>query len=165
MLKQIFFFLVLFGLVSCQSSSGGESSPAEETTPISRPDRTEEQNFLDLLNAERRKQGLKEVKLHSGLSDIARIHSINMESRTVSFGHSGFNERCSEGRKVIGGGNLCSENVAMGQKNIETVFSSWMNSSGHRDNMLNSRITHVGLGISPVKGGTLYWTLLLLEKK
>jgi len=50
------------------------------------------------------------------------------------------------------------ENVAYGYGSVESVMAGWMNSSGHRANILNANFTHVGLGRATAANGTLYWT-------
>ena len=87
-----------------------------------------------------------------------------MANKEVSFGHTGFSGRCSEAREAMDGGNLCAENVAMGQKTALAVFTAWMNSSSHRANIENARVTHSGLGFAKSSAGTIYWTHLFLEK-
>ncbi|MDO5388086.1 MAG: CAP domain-containing protein, partial [Clostridia bacterium] len=52
------------------------------------------------------------------------------------------------------------ENIAKGQKTAEAVFNAWMNSSGHRANILNSSYTQMGIGVT--SGGTLYWSQMFI---
>ena len=53
------------------------------------------------------------------------------------------------------------ENIAMGQSTPEQVVKAWMNSSGHRANILNKNYTHIGVGY--VKDGH-YWTQMFIQK-
>lgn len=98
------------------------------------------------------------------LTEIVQEHSDGMVAGTVAFGHGGFSSRCTEGRVAIGGGNWCGENVAQGQKSQAAAFSAWMNSSGHRANIENSRATHTGFAYAKSSGGTIYWTQIFLEQ-
>jgi uncharacterized protein YkwD len=50
------------------------------------------------------------------------------------------------------------ENIAAGQTSPDQVMTSWMNSSGHRANILNSSFGHIGVGIVKNSAGTIYWT-------
>ena len=50
-----------------------------------------------------------------------------------------------------------AENIAMGQPNSQDVVRTWMNSSGHRANILNPNHHHIGVGAYRTEGGTIYW--------
>lgn len=138
-------------------SSSPHSPSATSSDPIT-------QEFMTLLNNHRKGLGLKALILVEGLSDITREHSEDMANGQVSFGHTGFSNRCSESRTVLGGANLCAENVAMGQKTPLAAFNAWMNSSGHKANMELARATHTGFGYAQNPNGTYYWTQIFLEK-
>ena len=56
------------------------------------------------------------------------------------------------------------ENIAMGQRTPQEVMNSWMNSSGHRANILNSSFTTLGVGIAKDANGTIYWTQMFIGK-
>lgn len=163
-MKKFIPFLFVVLLISCEgkdkSSSGSGSTDSREAVESE----TLTSQFMVLVNNHRKKIGLKALTHVDPLAAIALEHSHNMATKEVSFGHTGFSTRCSEAREAMSGGNLCSENVAMGQKTAEAVFTAWMNSSSHRANIENGRLTHCGLGISQSSSGTYYWTHLFLEK-
>lgn len=119
--------------------------------------------FMQLLNSHRQSLGLRGLVLDMEVTQVAETHSQNMADGKVAFGHNGFSSRCSESKAILGGGNLCSENVAMGQKSAQAVFKAWMNSSGHRANMESSRVTHTGFGYAQNSQGTYYWTQIFIE--
>ena len=50
-----------------------------------------------------------------------------------------------------------AENIAMGQTSASEAVSSWMNSSGHRSNMLDGGHTRIGVGVAYSSNGTAYW--------
>ena len=50
------------------------------------------------------------------------------------------------------------ENIAMGQTSPQQVMEGWMNSSGHRANILNTSYTKIGVGIARNSSGRYYWT-------
>ena len=135
------------------STTGGTTTPTQTWT----------EEFMDLINDHRQSIGLRALIHDPGMEKIAQIHSQNMANGSVAFGHTGFSARCSEARAVLGGGNLCAENVAYGQKTPQAVFNSWMNSSGHRANIEQSRVTHTGFGYAKNASGTVYWTQIFLE--
>jgi uncharacterized protein YkwD len=51
------------------------------------------------------------------------------------------------------------ENVAAGQQNCTSVMGAWMNSAGHKANILNSRFVHIGMGAFTNAKGVVYWTM------
>lgn len=140
------------------------SLPESATPPVSAELEAFENEFMTLVNAHRRSLGVNPLTYSKALAEIATLHSLNMANRTVDFGHTGFSGRCADARVALQGGNLCAENVAMGQSDAQRVFASWMNSSGHRANIENPRHTHTGLGMKKSASGSVYWTQILLEK-
>lgn len=138
------------------------SYPNPESPTLVNPTVTEE--FMNLVNEHRRDLGLDPLIHSSELGNIAQKHSVDMANKLVAFGHDGFSARCSQARIVLGGGNLCAENVAMGQKTAQTVFNSWIGSAGHRANIEQPRSTHTGLGSKKSSNGTIYWTQIFIEK-
>ena len=55
------------------------------------------------------------------------------------------------------------ENIASGQKTATDVMSSWMNSSGHRTNILSSTYNKIGVGGAKDSNGNLYWTQMFIR--
>lgn len=141
------------GTTTGGSTTGGTTTPTQTWT----------EEFMDLINDHRQSIGLRALIHDPGMEKIAQTHSQNMANGTVAFGHTGFSTRCSQARAVLGGGNLCAENVAYGQKTPQAAFNSWMNSSGHRANIEQSRVTHTGFGYAKNASGTVYWTQIFLE--
>lgn len=134
------------------------NTPTDSLTPV-----TWTEQFMELINDYRTSIGLRTLVHDEGLGDMATLHSEKMANELVAFGHTGFSTRCTDGRSVIGGGNWCGENVAMGQKTPQSAFTSWMNSSGHRANIQQPRATHTGFGYARSSGGTYYWTQVFIE--
>jgi uncharacterized protein YkwD len=50
------------------------------------------------------------------------------------------------------------ENIAYGQRTAAEVMNTWMNSAGHKANILSQTYTTIGVGVAKTAGGTLYWT-------
>lgn len=166
------FIALLFIIVACDKTSS-DSPPLEnvavDTPIITTPDTgtqnpTISEEFMELVNNHRQSLGREPLILDEGMSQIVQAHSNAMASGSVAFGHTGFSTRCSNAKGAIGGGNLCGENVASGQKSAQAVFTSWMNSSGHRANIEQGRYTHCGFALAKSSSGTIYWTHLFLEK-
>ena len=63
-------------------------------------------------------------------------------------------------RNGITGWRTAGENIAYGYPSARDVQEGWMNSPGHRENILNAGFTHVGVGLYVDSEGTAYWTQL-----
>jgi uncharacterized protein YkwD len=162
----VFLVILLLNNFGCNQAESVSSVLAEvgiDSTPLSVEEEMTEELMI-LVNNHRINIGKRPLEHLAVLGAIARTHSEDMASNTVAFGHTGFSQRCSEARIVIGGGNLCAENVAMGQKTVAAAFNSWMDSSGHRANLEQSRVTHTGFGLKQSSTGTYYWTQIFIEK-
>lgn len=163
-MKKLLPLLILFSIIACEGKDGSSSDSGSFDSREAVESETLTTQFMVLVNNHRKKMGLKALTHVDSLALVALEHSHNMATKEVSFGHTGFSSRCTDARAAMSGGNLCAENVAMGQRTAEAVFTSWINSSSHRANLENGRLTHCGLGISQSSSGTYYWTHLFLEK-
>lgn len=121
-----------------------------------------EKQVGDLVNQERAKAGLKPLKINAELSRVARFKSADMHDKGY-FDHTSptygdpFKMMKSFGISYKSAG----ENIAYGQKTPEEVMKAWMNSSGHRANILNANYTDIGIGY--VADGS-YWTQQFIQK-
>ncbi|MEG4109267.1 CAP domain-containing protein [Microcoleus sp. S13_C5] len=109
------------------------------------------QNFinrvLELTNIERSKLGLSPLTLNTQLLNAAENHSQNMALQDF-FSHTG-KDGSSLGSRISATGyqfSAAAENIAAGSSTPEQVVSSWMNSSGHRANILNPNLKEIGIG-------------------
>ena len=59
--------------------------------------------------------------------------------------------------------SAAGENIAMGQQTPEAVMNSWMNSPGHRSNILNPTYTELGVGLAKDSTGKCYWTQMFIK--
>jgi len=133
-----------------------EVAPKEET--IDQTVVSEVQEVVNLVNAERKKMGLAPVKLNTDLSYMAKVKAEEMRDSNY-FSHqspiygSPFEMMNSFGISY----SYAGENIAAGQKTPEEVMKGWMNSPGHRANILNENYTEIGVGLA--KGGSYgtYW--------
>lgn len=124
-----------------------------------------EKQVLDLVNAERAKYGLSALTWADDLASIARAHSQDMIRRsffdhTNPDGKSPFDRLKSAGIRY----RYAAENIAYGQKTPEAVMNAWMNSAGHRKNILNANLKEIGVGAAASSGGTIYWTQLFVAR-
>lgn len=121
-----------------------------------------EQEVIKLVNAERAKAGLPALKYDWELARVAEHKSQDMHDKKY-FDHTSptygtpFNMMKNYGIQYTAAG----ENIAKGQTTAEQVMKAWMNSEGHRANILNKNFTHIGVGY--VADGH-YWTQMFIKK-
>lgn len=121
-----------------------------------------EAEVVRLVNEIRVKNGLSELKQDWELSRVARYKSEDMRAKKY-FSHtsptygSPFEMMKSFGIVY----RSAAENIAKGYATPKAVVDGWMNSSGHRANILNPSFTHIGVGY--VKDGN-YWTQMFILK-
>ena len=121
-----------------------------------------EKEVVRLVNEQRARVGLKELKHNWELSRVARYKSQDMRDNKY-FSHTSpvygtpFQMMKSFGITYRSAG----ENIARGQTSPQAVVNAWMNSSGHRANILNSSFTEIGVGY--VSDGK-YWTQMFIQK-
>ena len=142
-----------------------ETTPPSEdaNTPENKPEADKELTFaeqvVELVNQERTKAGLNAVTLDQNIASAALVRAKEIET---SFSHtrpngSKFSTALTEQGVTFKG---AGENIAWGQKSPEAVMQAWMNSEGHRANILNARFTKIGVGYYQNARGTNYWTQL-----
>lgn len=123
-----------------------------------------ENEVIRLVNVQRAKAGLMALKGNANLSNVARIKSQNMANLNY-FSHysptygSPFDMMKAYGFKFSAAG----ENIAMGQKTPADVMNAWMNSPGHRSNILSPAYTEIGVGFAKNKNGVQYWTQMFMK--
>lgn len=116
------------------------------------------QQVTELVNTERSKNGCGPVRQNSRLDTAAQRHSADMDARDF-FDHTN-PDGVGPGERITAAGYAWStygENIAMGQRPPAQVMESWMNSSGHRANILNCSFKEIGVGIHDTSGGP-WWT-------
>ncbi|CAM4076471.1 CAP domain-containing protein [Bacillus paramycoides] len=141
-----------------ETQKPAEQKPAEEAKSLSEF----EQRVVELTNAERTKQGLPALKIDTELSKVARIKSEDMQKNNY-FDHNSptYGSPFDMMKKFGISYKSAGENIAQGQRTPEEVVQAWMNSAGHRANILNSGFTHIGVGY--VESGN-YWTQQFITK-
>ena len=143
-----------------QISNPAMIMPGQKVTVPSIDDvKATENEVVRLVNVERSKNGLMALTNNWQLSRIARYKSTDMAVKNY-FDHtsptygSPFTMIQSFGLKFSAAG----ENIAMGQKTPAEVMTAWMNSPGHRANILNPSYTNIGVGLAKNSSGSCYWT-------
>lgn len=108
---------------------------------------TQAEAVLKLVNAERSKQGLQPLTLSEKLTNIAYTKAKDMADKGYFSHQSPTYGSPFDMLKQFGVSySYAGENIAAGQKTAEEVMNSWMNSSGHKANILNKNYTQLGVG-------------------
>lgn len=119
-----------------------------------------EQEVAKLVNEERAKAGLQALQLDTKLSEVARAKSQDMKDNGYFSHQSPTYGSPFDMMKQFGiTYNTAGENIAKGQQTPEEVMEAWMNSDGHRKNILSADFTHIGVGY--VDG---HWTQMFIGK-
>ena len=116
------------------------------------------QQVVNLVNEERAKEGLAPLTLDTKVSAAAQVRA---QEIVTSFSHTrpdgtSFATALKEQNISY---RRAGENIAWGQKSPEAVMNAWMNSSGHRANIMNTNFTTIGIGYYQVNGVN-YWCQL-----
>ncbi|GAB2608009.1 hypothetical protein Aab01nite_61630 [Paractinoplanes abujensis] len=126
-------------------SSGGDSGTVSEV--------------IRLVNAERKEAGCGSLAGESRLHRAAQKHSDRQaDQNNMSHqlpGEASMGDRVTAEGYRWGG---VAENVAAGYRTPDAVMEGWMNSAGHKANILNCGYKHIGVGVAKSGDGTLYWT-------
>lgn len=126
--------------------------------------KAQENEVVRLVNIERSKKGLQPLKNNWQLSRVARYKSQDMATKGY-FSHtsptygSPFKMMESFGIRFSSAG----ENIAKGQTSPQSVMNSWMNSPGHRSNILSPSYMEIGVGLAKDKNGRNYWTQMFIK--
>ncbi|MGN1333590.1 MAG: CAP domain-containing protein [Anaerovoracaceae bacterium] len=117
-----------------------------------------EKQVAFLTNSERKAKGLSALTLDSQLSKLARLKAEDMAKKGY-FSHTSptYGSAFDMMNKYGVSYRTAGENIAKGQKTAESVMNGWMNSSGHRANILSSAYTHIGVGYAKDSRGNTYW--------
>lgn len=150
---------------SCIQNPGtqnpGTQNPGTQNPGTSNPDSDQAyiQQVIDLVNQERAKAGLSPV---TEAADLSASAAVRAQEITRSFSHTRpdgtyYNTVLNEnGVSYMGSG----ENIAYGQATPAAVMNGWMNSQGHRANILNKNFTEIGVGYYENGSGVKYWVQL-----
>lgn len=153
---------------SSEKSSTSKKTVKKTTTTnksISTASGSEESEYVQqvalLVNKERASAGLSQVTLDETLTKAAMTRA---KETVTSFSHTrpngtSFSTVLSEHNISYRG---AGENIAWGQKSPEEVMNGWMNSAGHRANILNANYKKIGVGYYKDASGRKYWSQLFI---
>ena len=128
-------------------------SPTPSPTPAPMSQSEFEMRVFELTNAERASHGLRALTWHEDLAAAARAHSQDLV-QSGTFGHNSSDGTDFATRITQTGARwwMVAENVSGGRSTPEAMVEGWMNSPGHRANILNPDLTHLGVGVYPSSG-------------
>ncbi len=149
-------FCKIFSL-NCGQSVPGTVKTSGSTGTVTSVNSMEKQ-VASLTNSERNAAGLGTLTLDSQLSKLARMKAEDMAKKGY-FSHTSptYGSAFDMMKKYGVSYRTAGENIAKGQKTPESVMNGWMNSSGHRANILSSAYTHIGVGYAKDSKGNTYW--------
>jgi uncharacterized protein YkwD len=129
-------------------------APPAPPPPPPPPDTTWQTEMVSAVNAERAKLGLNAVVACGTLNRAAQGYAETM-SAARHFDHTGPDGSTMTSRTRAAGynGRALAENIAQGYTSVTAVMAGWMGSTGHRNNILNPNLTHIGVG----KAAGNYW--------
>jgi len=127
-----------------------ETEPKKEDkkeTPTNSSVQAIEVEIVKLVNQERAKRGLSALKLNEKLSDVARLKSKDMSEKKY-FSHTSptYGSPFDMMKKFGISYRTAGENIAQGYTTAQAVVNAWMNSEGHRANILNANFKEIGVG-------------------
>ena len=160
-------FFILMLIPPSFAEGGSPDFPATKGPSLKPTDHSDQEDrLIVLMNQTRAKAGLSPLKPSRPLGEAARAHSREMSAGNF-FSHTnpaGVGplerlERAGYPWKAFG------ENIGCGQDSPEKILLFWMNSSDHRDSILDPAYTEVGIGL--VRGGECrtYWTALFARPR
>ena len=138
-----------------------ESSQPESSDAGGSSNQSYAEQVVKLVNQERAKAGLQPLSINRSVEAAALVRAKETEK---SFSHTrpdGRNFSTALTEKGVSY-RTSGENIAWGQRTPEQVMNGWMNSSGHRANILSSKYTSIGVGYFRASSGKTYWTQLFI---
>lgn len=118
---------------------------------------------LQLVNEQRMQAGAGELHTNTAVQTAARARAVELAEQPSHLrpdGSSCFTALDEQGIAYVEAG----ENIAWGQQTPQEVVQSWMNSSGHRENILKESYTTVGIAYYMGEDGTYYWVQMFVQE-
>jgi uncharacterized protein YkwD len=139
-------------------SSPAKRSTSSNTVSTSGAGGTEQAKVVAETNRQRGMNGCGAVTVNAKLTNAAQAHSVD-QAQHNTMSHDGSNGSTPWDRSKAAGYNFAiGENVAMGYRDAAAVMDGWMNSPGHRANILNCDAKAIGVGLAKASDGSPYWT-------
>ncbi|OCA84740.1 LysM peptidoglycan-binding domain-containing protein [Bacillus sp. FJAT-27986] len=140
------------------------TEPVETTPEVTEPEGNDQaivNQIVALVNEERAKNGLQPLRNNADLSVVAYTKAVDM-SENGYFAHtsptygSPFDMMKAFGITYV----AAAENIAQGHRTAEAVMEGWMDSEGHRENILNPNYTEIGIGYEKYEH---YWVQMFIQ--
>lgn len=149
-------------------TSGSTASKPTSSAPASKPGSSQtagssysafQNEVVRLVNVERAKNGLAALSIDASITKTATLKSQDMAKNNY-FSHTSptYGSPFDLMKQYGVSYRFAGENIAMGQASPAQVMNDWMNSQGHRENILKSSYTKIGVGVAQNANGTYYWT-------
>jgi len=138
---------------------GCKPAPAPAPAPVATAMNVADE-CVTLANAERAKVGVAPLSVHPAVQFAAQSLA-NYQATASLMTHVSPNG-ARGGQRIAGAGyawTTWGENVAAGQVDCTSVMSAWMNSPGHKANILNPAFVHIGMAASANGAGVVYWAM------
>ncbi len=170
MKKTLLLALIIFNLCLVEVGAQNTKDEKPDLIPVAQTAKKPasiqswEAEVVKLVNSQRSNRGLQTLKSNWEIARVARYKSQDMINKNY-FSHisptfgSPFKMMESFGIRFSAAG----ENIAMGQRTPSEVMNSWMNSPGHRANILSPSYTTIGVGLAKSKTGVCYWTQMFTK--
>jgi uncharacterized protein YkwD len=141
-----------------KTSPTAQRTVARTATSAASAAATLQEQVVALVNQRRAANGCGTVKVNSRLTQAAQLHSEDQAAHNT-MSHTGSDGSSPWDRAERAGyDNAIGENVAMGYATPAAVMDGWMNSDGHRANILHCTAKAIGMGFAKSRDGTPYWT-------
>ena len=120
--------------------------------------------MLDSVNAARKKAGVAPLELDKKVGKAAQLRANECKQ---SYDHTRPNGKKSKTALDDAGVSYSwwGENINEKQKTVQSTMQSWMESKGHKANILNEKYTKVGFGRAKDESGSYYWVLMFAKTK
>lgn len=123
-----------------------------------------EAEVIRLVNIEREKTGRPALTPNNELNRVARIKSEDfIKNNYFSHNSPTYGTPFDMIRSFGISFTAAAENIASGQRSAAEVMNTWMNSQGHRTNILNSTYNQIGVGVARDDNGNLFWTQMFIR--
>lgn len=165
---------IIYGGAGADTLMGGagQNTMVQGDQNLTKTNSTIEQQIINLVNQERKKVNLPPLTVNLELNAAAWLHTQDMVNISNGYGpNTGMQHillgtprpQVSDRLDAVGYDNWTSsftwgENIAYGYASAQAVMTGWMNSQGHRDNILNPNFTEIGVSVVADASGRLFFT-------
>ncbi|MDP4085575.1 MAG: SafA/ExsA family spore coat assembly protein [Bacillota bacterium] len=140
--------------------------PGEKVTiPDLSATKSIENQVIQLTNQQRAKYGLKALSPNWELSRVARYKAMDMRDKNY-FSHTSptYGDPFTMMKNFGISYRYAGENIAAGQATAQEVVNAWMNSPGHRANILSTNYTQIGVGFAQGGSQRYYWSQMFISQ-